>query len=425
MSRRSHGGAANAPPSAEPGTPGTRSRAPVFSNVRLAHLADVHLGYRQYSRQTPSGINQREADVANAFRSAIDGIIAARADVVVVAGDLFQTVRPTNQAIVFCVKQLQRLKEALGDAPVVVVAGNHDTPRAAETGSILRLLAELGVIVATDEPERLAFPDLDLSILAVPHAAVVAPERVAFHREGAARYQVLVVHGEVEGSYPLDHWWTEPGGALLDPAELEAGDWSYVALGEYHVMREVRKRIWYAGALDYVTRNPWGELIEQRKSGARGKGWLLVDLESGKVEPQLIDPPRALHDLKAIEARDLSAAEIDRLIEERLARVPGGIEDKLVRLVVQDVPRHIARELDHAAIRAAKATALHFHLDLRRPETHRTIGVGAPGSRQTLTDILRGYLSRRPLPARVDRERFVSQGVRLLEASAVDREPPG
>ena len=36
--------------------------------MRIAHLADLHLGYRQYHRQNPNGINQREADVANAFR---------------------------------------------------------------------------------------------------------------------------------------------------------------------------------------------------------------------------------------------------------------------------------------------------------------------------------------------------------------------
>jgi len=393
--------------------------------VRLAHLADVHLGYRQYYRQTPSGINQREADVANAFRAAVDGIVAARPDIIVVAGDLFHTVRPTNQAIVFCVKQFQRLKDALPEAPIVVVAGDHDTPRAAETGSILKLFAELNVVVATDEPERLDFPELDLSILAVPHQAVVASERVPFQPAGLAGHQVLVVHGEVEGSYPLDRWWVEPGSALLDPAELEAGGWSYVALGHYHVMREVRKRIWYCGALDYVTPNPWGELIEQRKSGVRGKGWLLVDLETGKVEPQLIDPPRALQDLKPIEARDLSAGEIDRLLQERLAKVPGGIADKLIRLVVNDVPRHVIRELDHTAIRAAKASALHFHLDLRRPDVHRMIGVGAPGPRQTLTDVLRTFLSRRPLPERVDRERFVTQGVRLLETTALEPEGPG
>ncbi|MDX2058805.1 MAG: DNA repair exonuclease, partial [Gemmatimonadales bacterium] len=224
----------------------------------LAHLADIHLGYRQYYRQTAAGINQREADVARAFARAIDGVVAKRPDVVVVAGDLFHSVRPTNQAIVHCFHQFQRLKEGLPRARVVVIAGNHDTPRATETGTILRLFAELGIEVVTDQAERLVFPELDLAVLAAPHPAIVAAERHRLEPQGAERYQVLVVHGEVDGLFPLDRWWAEPGGALLDPTELAQGGWSYVALGHYHVMREVKPRIWYAGALDYVTPNPWG-----------------------------------------------------------------------------------------------------------------------------------------------------------------------
>ena len=34
--------------------------------MKLAHLADLHLGFRQYDRQTARGGNQREADVAEA-----------------------------------------------------------------------------------------------------------------------------------------------------------------------------------------------------------------------------------------------------------------------------------------------------------------------------------------------------------------------
>lgn len=390
--------------------------------MRLAHLADLHLGYRQYHRQTAQGLNQREADVARAFRGVVGEVIAARPDVVLIAGDVFHAVRPTNQAIVFCFQQLQRLRTELPDAPIVMVAGNHDTPRSTETGSILRLFAELGVNVVTEAADRLVFDALGLAVVAVPHAAVVAPDRPCFRSEGTARYEVLLIHGEVEGLFPLDRWWVEPGGALLDSRELQQGGFDYVALGHYHVQREVGPMQWYAGALDYVSPNPWGELIEQRKTGVRGKGWLLVDLDRRRVERRMIEPPRGVVDLPPIQARDLAAAELDAAIAERLAQVPGGLADQVVRLVLHDVPRQVIRELDHAAIRAAKARALHLHLDFRRPVEQRTVGVGAPGGRRTLTDVLRGYLKGRPLPERVDRERFVAEGVALLEAVSADSE---
>ena len=79
------------------------------------------------------------------------------------------------------------------------------------------------------------------------------------------------------------------------------------------------------------------------------------------------------------------------------------------------------RELDHAAIRQWKARALHFHLDLRRPEVGaRTVGVGAPGERRTLADTVESYLGARALPAGVDRGRFVAEGAETL--AALERE---
>jgi DNA repair exonuclease SbcCD nuclease subunit len=391
--------------------------------VRLAHLADPHLGVRQYHRQTPSGINQREADVARAFRLAVDGVIAARPDAVVVAGDLFHSVRPTNAAIVFAFKQFQRLREALPDAPIVLVAGNHDTPRSAETGSILRLFEELGVDVAVDEARRLEYPALELSVLAVPHQALVGPERPELRPEGGARRQLMVLHGEIEGVLPTQRHTVEYGGALVGLRDLAVEEWTYIALGHYHVQHEVAPHTWYSGSLEYVGTNIWGELADEAEQGIRGKGWLLADIDRGTVTREPVPASRPIIDLEPIRGEGLGAEALDRLIQERLHAVPGGVADRIVRLRIYDVPRHVARELDHAAIREWKAEALHFHLDIRRPEVQRTVGVGAPGRRQTLPDLVRDYLRGRPLPAELDREEFVRLGGDLMDA--VERDLAG
>jgi DNA repair protein SbcD/Mre11 len=388
--------------------------------VKLAHIADPHLGIRQYHRQTPSGINQREADVAQAFRAAVDGVIAARPEAVVVAGDLFHSVRPTNYAIVFAFQQFQRLREALPDAPVILIAGNHDTPRTVETGSILRLFEELGVDVATDEPRRLVYPELDLSIFAVPHYSILAGEGPALRPEGPQKHQVLLGHFEVEGEYPVGHVADEYRGAVVDRRALHLDDWTYVALGHYHTQHQVAKNAWYAGALDYIGPNIWGERLDESEHGDHGKGWLLADLDTGHAHRQRLPPGREIHDLKPIDAEGESAAAINALIVERIAAIPGGIRDKIVRLRIFEIPRHVARELNHAAVRGFKAEALHFHLDLRRPEIHRTLGVGSPGRRQTLPELVTSYLKGRPLPAELDREAFVRLGQELMDSVGRD-----
>jgi DNA repair exonuclease SbcCD nuclease subunit len=390
--------------------------------VKIAHLADVHLGFRQYHRQTAGGINQREADVANALRAAVDGVLAAAPDAIVVAGDLFHAVRPTNAAIIFAFRQFQRLRAGLPNVPIVVIAGNHDTPRSSETGSILRLYEELGVDVALDEAKRFAWPALDLSILAVPHQALRTGERPALRPDGGARHQVLLLHGEVEGVYPQEISGAAWGGVLLRREEIGAADWSYVALGHYHVQHQVEPRVWYAGALEYVSSNPWGERRDEERRGVAGKGWLLADLEAGRVERHPVPAARRVIDLPALHADATRIEDLDRLIQERLAEIPSGYAEQIVRQVVWNVPREVARRLDHAAIRAAKAAALHFQLDLRRPDAGRGIGVDPTGHRQPLPEVLRDYLARRPLPADLDRDAFVRAGTALLEAVIRDEE---
>src|SRR5690606_1797445 len=109
---------------------------------------------------------------------------------------------------------------------------------------------------------------------------------------------------------------------------------------------------------------------------------------------------------------------------EAVEAVPGGIDGAVVRQVVREVPRAVARELDHGAIRQWKAAALDFLLDLRAPERRaRLVGVGAPGSSPaTLPETLEGFLRARHLPAGMDRDLFVAEGMAALAAASTDGE---
>jgi hypothetical protein len=241
--------------------------------------------------------------------------------------------------------------------------------------------------------------------------------------DGSARRQILVVHLEVEGEYSIQGGASDYGGAVLDRRELHLEDWTYVALGHYHTQHQVARNAWYAGALDYIGPNLWGERADETEHGNHGKGWLLVDLDRVRVDRRPVPAAREILDLEPIRAEGQSAASLDAEIARQVAAIPGGISNKIVRVRVFDIPRHVARELNHAAIRAYKADALHFHLDLRRPEVHRTIGVGAPGRRQTLPDLVSSYLAGRPLPAELDRAAFVRLGQELMDS--VERDLAG
>jgi hypothetical protein len=392
--------------------------------MRLVHLSDLHLGFRQYQRLTPGGINQREADVARSFQTAIDQVITLRPDLVLIGGDVFHNVRPTNPAIVHAFLQFSRLRAGLGDVPVVIVAGNHDTPRAAETGSILRLFRELGIHVAYAEPERFYFADRDVAVLAVPD---IVGKRPSFTPEPNARYNVLLLHGEVQGMLPA-HFASADRAALEIPlADLSVPAWDYIALGHYHVYREIAPNAYYSGSIDYTSANAWGELYEERLAGVPGKGFIEWNLESGAHVFHPLPPARPLIDLPPISARGLTVAEVDERIHSVVNGCIGGIDDKVVRLIIRDLPRHIARDLDHKALRDFKRRALHFHLDTRRPEVARLSGHGSPGRRPSLADVVREKLMSRVLENDIDRKELVALGLRYLSEaeSSVGAAPVG
>ncbi|HEX2717899.1 MAG TPA: DNA repair exonuclease [Gemmatimonadaceae bacterium] len=380
--------------------------------MRLVHLSDLHLGYRQYQRLTSAGFNQREADVSRAFRNAIEKVIELAPEVVVIAGDVFHNVRPTNPAILDAFRQLSRLRTALPKAKIAMVAGNHDVPRATETGCILRLFEPLQIDVVHDEGRRLEYRDLDLAVLAVPDSGARRPSLTP---NASFRYNVLLLHGEVEGMLPEHAKATDRATVAISHQELGASRWHYVALGHYHVYREVAPNAYYSGSLDYTSANAWGELIEEREAGIRGKGIIEHDLATGEHRFHALPVVRRWIDLPVVSARGKSAAELDAAIRECVDGCEGGIEDAVVRLLARDVPRHIARELDQRALREYRRRALHFHLDTRRPEVVRIHGHGSPGRRPSLRDVVRDKLRGRIIDAELSRDSLVSLGLSYLD----------
>lgn len=399
--------------------------------MRLVHLADLHLGFRQYQRFTSMGINQRESDVALAFRKAIDKTIELQPDIVLFAGDVFHNVRPTNPAIIHAFKQLSRLTQMLPDATVVMVAGNHDTPRTSETGCLLKLFKPLGIHVVDGSPAVLPFNDRDLAILAVPDMG--HSDLPVLRPPGGFRYNVLLLHGEIEGLLPPHVGMAERGTMEISREELGAQNWDYVALGHYHVWREVAPNAFYAGSLEYTSTTIWSEVTEEarldgktwrsaappERIGHPGKGFIEWDLDSGKQTFHPIET-RTVIDLPELDARGMTAGEVDEAIKDAIEYSP--IDDAIVRLVASNVARHVARELDHKALRDYKRRALHFHLDLRRPEIIRMHGHAAPGRRASLAELVRDGLRSRPIDSEIDREELVAAGLDYLsQAEAVEQ----
>lgn len=105
--------------------------------MRILHTADWHLGKKLY------GVSRIEEQ-----REVLDEITAIadseNADVIVVAGDLYDVINPSNEAVELLYRSLRKLSND-GKRPVITIAGNHDSPDRIEAPD--PLARECGIIM--------------------------------------------------------------------------------------------------------------------------------------------------------------------------------------------------------------------------------------------------------------------------------------
>ena len=320
--------------------------------IRICHMADVHLGYRRYNKLSKSGLNQRELDVNLAFQEAITRIISLKPDVTIIAGDLFHAVRPSNSIVTFCFRQLRRLARDTG-APVIIVAGNHETPKRADTGSVLQLFSEIeNVYVAESGFEVFTFKDKSLAVSCLPHTALLEIDTVTLRADDRFAHNILVVHGQVN-----ERWVSDFGGAEVELKALAPHEWDYIALGHVHIHRPVALNAAYSGALEHTANNIWSE-------ASIGKGFLEVLLPGGKRTFHPLTSPREIAVLEPLDVEGVEPADVMELIRDRLDSIAGGMDGKIVRLEVRGLSRETYRHLDHKELRVLRARALNLTLDI-------------------------------------------------------------
>ena len=86
--------------------------------MKLFHCADIHLGRRRLDGRLP------DSDFADAFAWLVDEAIVAKADAVLLAGDLFDKPQVEPHHLRQAQTSLQRLRAAA--IPAIAIEGNHD-----------------------------------------------------------------------------------------------------------------------------------------------------------------------------------------------------------------------------------------------------------------------------------------------------------
>jgi len=374
--------------------------------MRIAHLADIHLGYRAYNRVTRQGLNCREADVFNAFRQALAKVVEIQPDLIVIAGDLFHSVRPSNLCIERTFAEFVELRTR-SEAPIVLIGGNHDSPRSVETGCILDLFQNIPrTFVVHRGYSAVEIPELAATVFCLCHSTIEVISSLKIEPNPSSRYNVLAVHGTLEGIGQSFYDTVPP----ITRSLVLRDDWDYIALGHYHINEKLADNAYYSGSTEFTSFNIWQET-------ERPKGFIEFDLDERRLVGFHEVDTRDVVDLRPVDGDGLSGGELDGLIRARLEGVRGGHEEKILRLVVQNIPRAIIPDLDYRAIRQFRSEALHFDLKFLPPKKEALrSAAGNSHAARSLEEEWREFALSYEAPGGVDREELVARGLEYLAA---------
>lgn len=303
--------------------------------MRIAHVADTHLGFKQYN------LDIREQDFYDAFHQFIEICLKERVDVIVHAGDLFDNYHPPINALINFKKGIDKLN---GKIKFFTVLGEHDLPRRkAKIPHELFNIQLLGKSL-TLESKKIG----DVLFAGISNVRTMNKEHL---KEELKKFDniaeksensVLVLHQAIKKYLPFKGAYQ----LTLDDLPKKA---NYYALGHIHatdVLKFGEGYLIYSGATEIKKQD---EVPTWQK---KGKGFYIVDIEKGNVEYEFIPldiRPQLRLELETSEIKDLLKY-IDKEIKPLVNLTIFG-KDLDRALIQQDVEKIIKEKVIHYKIR--------------------------------------------------------------------------
>jgi len=237
--------------------------------MRVLHFSDTHLGYQAFDVVNAQSINAREQDMYDAFERVVERILELRPDVVIHAGDFFHRPSPSNRALTFGLEQLRRVCDA--KIPIVIIGGNHETPKTIYNSPILRAFRSLECVHPFFSDRWEFFENDQLAIHGVPHINDVRLLHTELQRMTPVpgKFNILLLHTSLGKRYLMEEY-----GEQIFPPEFEdkLAEFDYIALGHWHNHQQinVHPNAWYAGST---------ERLSDTEIGAE-KGFMLLDINN-------------------------------------------------------------------------------------------------------------------------------------------------
>lgn len=242
--------------------------------LRVVHTADVHLGAR-HDDLGERATAQRDRQFA-AFVASVDLALDQKADLFLIAGDLFDSNVQPRRSVERVAAQLRRLLEA--KIRTVIIPGTHDCYDRASIYRAFDLKALAGstpdddlVTVLTAEQTSVHLRACDAVVHGPVYATKKAPHSpmrdiAAGDDDRQATWRIGMVHGSIAIPGKTDH-----DDVVITTDEIAASGLDYLALGHWHSAQQAR-----AGGVAYAYSGaPEAVALDQDRAGKV----LVVELE--------------------------------------------------------------------------------------------------------------------------------------------------
>jgi DNA repair exonuclease SbcCD nuclease subunit len=294
--------------------------------VRIVHLADTHLGYKQYN------LEEREKDIYDVLEEIGDKILEEHADIVIHSGDLFDSPRPTTQAYYAFKKFLKRLD---GKVEFFAVLGDHDKPKA--RGMPPHKLFDdqiqtLGV-AGVSEHQQISVDGKKVLIVGISHLSrayrpiLIEELKKLENLKTQVDCRVLALHEAIDKFFPFEE------ACEISLTELPK-NFRYYAMGHLHSRIKAsygQGELAYSGSTEIMRSDEIGSWKKL------GKGFFIVDIENEKVNVAEVNLERIRPQIEV----KLSYAHLRDELEEFVKKI--GDNEKLpvihVRVEGKDVDR--------------------------------------------------------------------------------------
>lgn len=241
-----------------------------MASLRFVHTSDVHLGAR-FER-----LGSRAPEFRKLLNDTFIRIIdrALKADLLLIAGDLFDRPLPSRSVLDFFVAQMERL--AAQGVHTVIIAGNHDfwSEKSIYASPVFQRLKNVHVL--SPEQPLLELKEKDVAVFGTSCTSKQSTSSpllplIAMADTSVLTNKIALIHGSL--TIPEKH---SARDYPFSTEEIVKSPFAYVACGNWHSGFEVVKgRSWYSGA---------PEPLSTQQSGA---GQVVVGEIEGGVTTQL------------------------------------------------------------------------------------------------------------------------------------------